>query len=368
MKIALLSGASSIHTIRWANGLYDAGHEVHVITQQPPLEPFNEGVEVHQFPSRGIPGYFSMARGVRRLLKRIRPDIVNAHYASGYGTTARVVDFHPYVLSVWGSDVYDLPRKSPIHRWLVRRNLLAADRVASTSHCMAGQTREIAPSLGKNIAVTPFGVDIARFGKVDPIEEVGRKRIVIGTVKVLSNKYGMDTLIHAFAELKRRLLNQSNTEVVEVELRIVGDGPELKALQTLARTLEIQDSVTFVGRVPHLQVPEELAKMDIYVALSRLDSESFGVAIIEAGAAGRPVVVSDAGGLPEVTLNGITGLVVPREDPHAAADALETLVRNPEQLRRMGEAGRRHVQQNYSWDVCISTMLQLYSDTIQESK
>ena len=69
--------------------------------------------------------------------------------------------------------------------------------------------------------------------------------------------------------------------------------------------------------MPHTSVPQELARLDIYVALSRMDSESFGVAIIEAGVAGRPVVVSDAGGLPEVTIDGVTGLVVPREDPSA---------------------------------------------------
>src|SRR5699024_6321216 len=106
----------------------------------------------------------------------------------------------------------------------------------------------------------------------------------------------------------------------KLELRLVGNGPQQEEYQQLSAKLGLGSKVYFVGRVPHQDVPNELAKLDVYVALSRLDSESFGVAIIEAGAARRPVVVSDAGGLPEVTLDGITGLVVPRENPQAAAD------------------------------------------------
>ena len=90
MKIALLSGASSIHTIRWANGLAEAGHEVHVISQQAQLEPMDSRVQVHCFPFRGILGYFTMVPAVKKLLAKIKPDSVNAHSASGSGTPARL--------------------------------------------------------------------------------------------------------------------------------------------------------------------------------------------------------------------------------------------------------------------------------------
>src|SRR5699024_7160167 len=133
----------------------------------------------------------------------------------------------------------------------------------------------------------------------------------------------------------------------------------------ISHTLKIADRVEFIGRVPHHQVPAELEKLDIYVALSRLDSESFGVAIIEAGAAKRPVVVSDAGGLPEVTIEGKTGFVVPREDSQAAADAIEKLVLNPELRRKMGKAGHKHVANTYNWDTCIETMERVFQDTIK---
>lgn len=364
MKIVLLSGASSIHTVRWANGLLAAGHEVHVITQHPVVDPFAEGVALHLLPYRGILGYFLMVTAVRKLLRDIRPDIVNAHYASGYGTTARLVNHRPWLLSVWGSDVYDFPHKSPLHKWLVKKNLQAASQVASTSHCMADETRQLISGL-TDIAITPFGVDLAAYAGIKPEPAEQKSRLIIGTVKTMKPKYGIDTLIEAFALLQKSLQSKPDLVAPDIELRLVGGGEQTPELHALAQRLGIADKVNFVGRVPHTQVPQELAKLDIYVALSRLDSESFGVAIIEAGAAGRPVVVSDAGGLPEVTVDGVTGFVVPRENPAAAAAAMERLVLDAKLRNQMGQAGQSHVGQHYSWDACVKTMLGVYQESIQ---
>src|SRR5690606_5953700 len=105
----------------------------------------------------------------------------------------------PFVLSVWGSDVYGFPYKSPLHRWLVRKNLMAADVVASTSYCMAEQTRSIAPEL-KEIPITPFGVDMQAYVSAEALAE-NNDQLVIGTVKTMASTYGIDTLIEAFALL-----------------------------------------------------------------------------------------------------------------------------------------------------------------------
>lgn len=363
MRIAMLSGVNSIHTLRWANGLNAAGHEVHVISQHRAREPFASGVQLHLFPYGGTLGYFIMAAGVRRLLKNLRPDIVNAHYASGYATTARLVGYRPWLLSVWGSDVYDFPIKSPLHRALVRGNLRAADAVASTSHCMAEVTHALAPTLGQ-IFITPFGVDMDAYADSVPMSRAQPGRWVVGTVKTMADKYGIDTLIQAFALLLKKLQASDSALAERLHLRLVGDGPQAQALRRLAGQLGVAERVEFVGHVDHAQVPHQLAQLDVYVALSRLDSESFGVAIIEAGAAARPVVVSDAGGLPEVVVDGVTGLVVPREDPQAAADAIERLLRYADLRQRMGAAARQHVAQHYRWDACVETMLQVYERVI----
>ena len=362
MKVALLSDASSIHTIRWVNGLSTAGLHLHVITQQLPCDPVDEDVVLHQFPNGGNLGYFLMVPAVRKLLKQIKPDIVNAHYASGYGTAARLVNYRPYLLSVWGSDVYNFPHKSIMHNYLVRRNLLAADKVASTSYCMAEETRKLAPEL-RDIAITPFGVDMQQYQTAQPAESDDSRPIVIGTVKTMAPNYGISTLLQAFALLRNKYLEDSPDLEKRLQLRLVGGGPQLQELKALAFTLGLDACTEFVGRVPHEKVPEELSKLDIYVALS--ESESFGVAIIEAGAAARPVVVSNAGGLPEVTVDGVTGIVVPKNNPAAAAEAIERLVLDAELRVRMGLAGRLHVAENYSWTASIQQMISVYESMVE---
>ena len=193
-------------------------------------------MQVHLFPNRGVVGYFSMVPAVRELLDRIEPNNpLNAHYASGYGTTARLVNCHPYVLSVWGSDVYDVPHKSPLHKWLVKKNLRAADQLASTSHCMAEEIRTLALEL-TDIAITPFGVDIATYKGIAPFGAVEKPKLVIGTVKTMKPKYGIDTLIEAYAQLLSLVRSTSTELLPEMELRLVGGGDQTIELESYDAT------------------------------------------------------------------------------------------------------------------------------------
>jgi glycosyltransferase involved in cell wall biosynthesis len=306
---------------------------------------------------RGRGGYFVNAWRARRALAQWRPDIVNAHYASGYGTTATLAGARPLLLSVWGSDVYDFPYESAFKGWLLRRNLRRATRVASTSQAMARQARRLSPELAE-IDVTPFGVDMTRF-RPDPARRA-TDAITVGIVKSLAPKYGVDVLLRAFAGLcaDPRLRRPDRP----LRLMVVGDGPDRRALEALAGALGIGGMTTFVGAVPHADVPAWLNRFDIYAAPSR--QESFGVAVIEASACGLPVVVSDAGGLPEVVLDGETGVVVPREDAAALQGALADLALDAPLRLRLGARGRAHVACNYDWRRCVEAMEASYARTI----
>src|SRR5690606_34807888 len=107
------------------------------------------------------------------------------------------------------------------------------------------------------------------------------------------------------------------------------------------------------------EVPVFLNDWDIFVVPSRFESESFGVAAVEASAAGLPVIVSDVGGLPEVVDHERTGLVVRREDPTALADAIARLIDNPEERQRLGSAGRGKVEEMYDWRKNVEQMIQI---------
>ena len=360
MKILLLSGANSPHTLNWANSLTEAGHVVYVASQHQAAKGYDARVNIIQLPDKGFLGLIKSVLKLKKIVNKIKPDIINAHRAIRYSLIARLVGHRPFIISVWGGDVYDFPYQSKIHHAFVKSNLIAADGVASTSHCMAEQTRLIAPKLD-DVSITPFGVDMRSFVDARP-PETNKDILVVGTVKTMASKYGIDTLIEAFALLLTKLRDASPELSEHIQLRLVGDGPKIADYKKLAIKLHVEDRVRFVGLVPHHEVPIELAKLDIYVALSR--SESFGVAIIEAGAAYRPVVVSDADGFLEVTLAGKTGLVVPRENPQAAADAIEKLILNPELRVQMGERGRQHVTENYTREICTQKMIDCYRKVI----
>lgn len=358
MRLMLVAAANSVHTQRWADAFATRGHEVHLVSQHAPAAPLHAAVRLHLLPHLGGLGYLLNRRAARALAERLRPDAVNAHYASGYGTLAPRPGFAPLVLNVWGSDVYEFPDAGPLHRWLLRRNLRRADAVVSTSHAMAERTRQVCPDLGP-ISVVPFGVDTGLF---QPAERPADAPLVIGTVKTLAPKYGIDTLIHAFAILV------GSGGLPAARLRIVGGGPERQRLQQLVGSLGLQDRVDLIGPVPHHQVPQELQRLDVYVALSRTNSESFGVAVIEASACGLPVVVSRVGGLPEVVEEGVTGLVVPKEAPEAAAEAISRLARSVELRRSMGLAGRARVLKHYAWPACVDLQLAVIENAIKASR
>lgn len=357
MRLLLVAAASSVHAMRWANAFVAGGHEVHMATQHDPVDGFDARVILHRLPHLMGLGYVLNRLAMARLIKRITPDAVNAHYASGYGTLATVESNVPLVLNVWGSDVYEFPDTSPLHRALIKRNLRHADQVVSTSEVMARRTMAICPGL-PHVDVVPFGVDMERFHPA-PAAAPG---LVIGTVKTLAPKYGIDTLIRAFALLRER------NPALEARLRIVGGGPDGAALKQLASDLGIAAQVDFIGPVTHDRVPEELRRMHIYAALSRTHSETFGVAVVEASACGLPVVVADVGGLPEVVEKDGTGVIVPPDDAHAAADALASLISSEASRTRMGLAGRARVEQLYSWDHCVDRMLRVIERTIERKK
>lgn len=345
MRIAFLANLQSIHTVRWVNVFAEHGHEVHAISIKKPTETINEAVRTYFLPFDPPFGYYLNVCNLKKILKKINPEVLNAHYASGFGTLARLSGFHPLVLSVWGSDVYDFPYESKIKMNIIQKNLKTADVICSTSEVMKKQTEKLLKN-PKEIYVIPFGIDTSKF---TPKTDFSDKVKVIGTVKTLTPKYGICTLIKSFALLLEKVPSDKDLKLV-----IAGDGPQRKELEQLVKDLNIYDRCEFLGRILHDKVPEVLHSFDIYAALS--ESESFGVAILEASACGLPVVVSDAGGLPEVVEDSVTGIVVPRNDVESASNAFLKIINNNQLRFSLGENGRKRVENNYSWNSSYSKL------------
>lgn len=359
MKLLVLAAATSIHTQRWIDSINARGIEVLLVTQHISEQWKPAGsVKIYQLPFKGTAGYFLNVPVLRRIIGREKPDLMNAHYASGYGTTASLAGFRPTLLSVWGSDVFSFPYQSSYKRTLLRWNLRRSTRLASTSRAMSRQVKLFAPET-PDPYLTPFGVDCRRFL---PAAKSDTHLITIGTVKTLAHEYGIDILISAFHALLRDPVVQESALVDRLRLVLVGGGPQESELKSHVRQLGIEEYVQFVGQVSHADVPEWLNRLDLYVAASRM--ESFGVAVLEASACGVPVIVSDAGGLPEVVIDQVTGLVVPKDDIASLSAAMLLMIRDEPLRRRMGAAGRDFVVSTYEWEHCVDVMESVYRDVI----
>lgn len=350
MKLVLLAPRNSTHTVRWANAFAARGHDVHVISSHSGGSPLDQRITVHPLPHGAPLGYFTNAPRLRKLLKQLAPDVMNVHYASGYGLLGFLSGFHPLCLNVWGSDVYDFPYRNPLNRILIRKVLKGADQVASTSQVMAEQTRSLGPTR-RPIEVTPFGVDTQSFA---PKAKDG-KAIVVGTIKLLAPIYGQDILIDAFSAAVKELEASRPDVAAKMRLLIVGDGPIRAQLEEQAKARGIAPRTTFTGAVEHQEIPAYLNEMDVFVAVTRVN-ESFGVAVVEASSAGLPVIVSDVPGFREVVDEGKTGLIVPRDDVEATKEAIKKLASSADARVAMGKAGRERVQCLYEWSACVDRL------------
>lgn len=360
MRILFLSAANSIHTVKWVNALAERGHEVHLIYNaghEPKNDVLANEIKCHPLKYSGGIGYYLNAKELGRITKKIKPDVINVHYASGYGTLARRAKISPILLSVWGSDVYDFPYESRMKNKILKKNIRYATELASTSFCMAEQLRKVMQDEKLEIAVTPFGVDIQKFDPKRYSRKAAGTEIIIGNIKLLEAKYGIKELVTAFAKLKSEIESKSEKDL---KLYIYGDGSQRQEIEELISTLNMQNAVFLKGRVPNVKVPEVLNEFDIFCALSQLDSESFGVAVVEAMAMGKPVVVSDVDGFCEVVRDNETGYIIQRNDTDAVVSKLKELILNEDLRRQLGRAGRRRVEENYDWEKNVDTMLELY--------
>lgn len=365
MKVLLLADINSIHTQRWATALKSRGIEIAVFTinrlknDSPRLTNipvFNSDNFKQDISYSGLISkikYLTILPSLKKCIRAFAPDIVHAHYASSFGTLGAFCGFHPFILSVWGSDIFDFPGTSPLAKWLIRYNLKKADRILSTSHIMATETRKYT---GKNIEITPFGIDLNKFKRYTFKNLFEPGSIVIGTIKALEKKYGIGYLIEVFGKLR------SKYPALPLKLLIVGSGSIDDVLKEKTRSLGLENDVIFTGSIPHEIVPDYLNMLDIYSALSILDSESFGVAIIEASACGLPVVVTNVGGLKEVVVDGQTGLLVPPKNIDETVVAFEKLLFNKELRTEMGIKGRQRINQLYNWDDNVDEMMKIYGE------
>jgi glycosyltransferase involved in cell wall biosynthesis len=211
-----------------------------------------------------------------------------------------------------------------------RLHVRRAARVVATSRYSAERAREFY-GLAELPAVVPEPIDLGEWRRYLAMHRAEAERFTVLFVGRLYRRKRVDALLHATAELRHRIPN--------LEVRIVGDGPHAAPLRQLARGVKLEDTVTWLGDVPRATLAAEYSRAHIFCLPSV--QEGFGIVLLEAMAAGKPIVASMAAAIPEVAPHA--ALAEP-ERPEALAAAMEGLYRSPERRAAMAAEGLRLVE------------------------
>src|SRR3954471_7626618 len=381
--------ATYVHDIN--RHLVRRGHRVTVVAPgHPSLAPREifDGVEVIRFAMELPPDltYGKVAQSRVSLLGKFARLAVMAHYTEAqYRTTvnvarernASVIHAHwaiptgpaavmaarklgvPSVITMHGGDVYVNPEQGydfptrwyvrPALRWTLRH---AGALTAITEDCRQHALRAGAPA--EHIRLVFNGTDLRRFSPEDHGSH-GDSRFgsnMIFACRQLFPRKGIRFLLEAAAALK--------PQFPDLKIVLAGDGFERPELVRLASELGISSDVTFLGWVPNADLPQYYRAAAVSVIPSL--EEGFGIPAAEAMGCEVAVVASDAGGLPEVVENGVTGLVVPRGDANALAQAIGSLLVDPQRRRRMGQAGRARALRLFDWDRSAEQFEEIYRE------
>ncbi len=363
-RVLLLSDPSSAHTVKWANGLADAGVVICVFgfSNNPDLNQYKKNIIViNNNISKDIKSkqdgafqkiiYLKFLFSLYKIIHEFKPDIIHAHYATSYGLLGVLSFFHPLVLSVWGSDINDFPNKNIIYKYLLKFIFLKVDYLCATSLDLAKKTQLFTK---KHINIIPFGIDLSVFNTVDKPSKIN----YIGIVKTLEPNYGIEYLIRAYAQIRK--IRPS----FEHKLLIVGGGSQLLNLKQLAKNLYLDEFIEFTGYINYNEVHNYHKKLLIGIYPSF--KESFGVAIAETMACGGAVVASNVDGIKEIVEMNKTGFLFEPKDIDAIAKYVLKLVDDKNLYDMFVNNGKKVIEQKYSLDFTINEMLKVYKNIIKE--
>ncbi|QQS34652.1 MAG: glycosyltransferase family 4 protein [Ignavibacteriales bacterium] len=370
MKVVLLGDPASAHMMKWANGIKSRGVDVLVYGLTPvDKAQYDDGIEIEVFK---IPDsikwkndgnllksvYLLCLPHLKKTIKKFKCEILHGQSASSYGLIGALSGFHPNILSVWGNDVYIFPHKHILFKKLLMYSLSKADIITSSSKTMAKYSRQFTD---KEILVTPGGIMLNKFMPLQrETDNYKANDIVVGTIKMMESKYGVEDILDAFNILVKKYPD------IPLKLLLVGRGSLIDTLKSKSIEYGIEEHVRITGLIPFAQIPKYHNLLDIYLAPSTNDSESFGVGILEASACAKPVIVSNVGGLSEVVIDNETGFVVPPNNPKVLADKIETLVMDKELRHKMGKNGRKFVEEKYDYEKILDYIIEIYDSAIKK--
>ena len=237
---------------------------------------------------------------------------------------------------------------------------LAMRRIASTvdtltylgNFTQSAIARAISRKSAQQMVRIAPGIDVEHFSPVNSDKlrkELGLegKKVIVSVGRLVHRK-GQDHLIESLPEIVKRVPN--------AHLLMVGKGPYLDHLAKLVAANNLENHVSFIGRIQYAELPQFICVGDVFAMPSRsrlagLEVEGLGIVYLEASSCGLPVVAGSSGGAPDAVIQGVTGVVVDGTDNVEIAEAIISLLNDPDKAKRMGAAGRQWIIESWRWEI-----------------
>lgn len=350
MNIAIVCyptfGGSGVVATELGISLAKKGHQIHFVTYSQPvrLAHFNQNIHFHEVYVKEYPLFhyqpyeLALSSKIVEVVKKFKIDIIHAHYAiphayAGYMAKqilkSEGIDIS-IVTTLHGTDI-TLVGNHPYYKTAVNFSLNASDSVTSVSESLRKDTLNFF-EIDKEIEVIPNFIDLKKYKK-EPLGTCKRTMIaplgecIIAHVSNFRKVKRIQDVIQIFAKISQKKPSK---------LVMAGDGPEREEAEFLVQKLKLSDDVIFLGN--YLNISEILCFSDLFLLPS--ESESFGLAALEAMAMGVPVISSNAGGLPEVNKNGFSGYLSEIGDVESMAQNALSILENKEILTKFKNQAR----------------------------
>jgi glycosyltransferase involved in cell wall biosynthesis len=365
MKIAYLSRGKNVYDRRFLNKMLERNHKVYFISYYP-CEHINvEGVETYFYDYTSMHRFnrflsLQTALHLRRLLKRIKPDVLHTGWIQYHGFFGALSDFHPILSMPWGSDILIKPELSPSLRRITRFTLRRADMITCDCEVVKNKIIQISGCSPDKIVTFPWGIDLQTFRPNETGFMVrerlgwGRNKILIMTRSMDKPLYGHDTFIEALPSV---IHAEPETRVI-----FVGRGRLEQEIRLRIAELGLKEYVYFTGWLEQSFLAEYLNAADVYVSSAISDGTS--CSLLEAMACRLPVIVTDALANLEWVENGTNGYIVPRKDEKRLAEALVALIENPQLRKEMGARNLQIARKRADWEKNFSTLEDIYKKLV----
>ncbi len=359
-------GGSGVVATELGKNLAERGHEIHFISSSLPFRLshvagniFFHEVNVQSYPLFESPPYtLSLTSKMVDIAKHAGLDVLHVHYAIPHATSAVMARqilagegiSLPLVTTLHGTDITLIgqdPSFAPVVTWSINQS----DGVTAVSNYLRQETYDHF-EVTNGIEVIPNFIDTDRFHRQDKehfkqaLCPNGEKVIVhVSNFRPVKNT---KKVVDIFCRLQKK--------DPDVKLLLVGDGPERAPTERKARELGVFDDIRFLGKQDPIE--EILSIADVFLMPS--DSETFGLAALEAMACGVPTVVSDVGGLPELVAHEESGFLCPVDDLSAFTDRIRSLLDDPDLHGRMSRAARARAVETFDIDRVVPLYEQYY--------